>query len=101
MNYSSRVNSVPARFIRPTYLMIVKMEKVNMCEIVKQQLLDNIEKLKKTKNVVFVFDSLLTHLFFQLIISFLGMPDPEWDSNTCTMSMINQYYRKKLEERKK
>lgn len=61
-NQSSRMTFVPIGFIHATYLMIVKKENVNMWKIVKQQLLDNSEKLKRTKNTVFRFESLLTHI---------------------------------------
>ena len=44
-----------------------------MCEIVEHQLLENIERLKNTKNVVFRFESLLKNLFFQAVRNFPGM----------------------------
>ena len=53
MNYSSRINYVPVGFIHAAYLMALKKDKVSMCENVKQKLLDNFQRLKRTKNAVF------------------------------------------------
>ena len=66
LNYSSRVNFVPSGFINVAYLMVSKKEKFNLCEIMKQKLLDNMDRLKKTMNVVFRFESLMIHLFFKV-----------------------------------
>ena len=70
MNYSSRLNYVPTRFIHATYMMIVEREKFNMRQILRHQLLDNIDRIKKTKNASFRFKSLLKHFFFQVVRNF-------------------------------
>ena len=70
--------------------MAVEKLKVNMCKIFRVQLLDNIAKLKKSKNVVFRFESLLTYLFFQETKKFLKMTS--WDSNEYTMKIFTQCY---------
>ena len=75
LNHYSRLYLVPARFLHVAYLMKVEKKNVNMCEIVRLELLDNIEKLKKTKSVVFRFEFLLIHMFFQVIREFPGLPD--------------------------
>ena len=67
LNHNSRVNFMPSGFLDTNYLMAIEKKKVNMCEIVSLQLLDNIEKLKKSKKVVSRFESLLTYLFFEAI----------------------------------
>ena len=61
-NSSSRVESVPANFIHTAYV-AVHGEEVNLCEIVRTQLLDNIAKVKASKRTIFKFGSLLTHIF--------------------------------------
>lgn len=94
-NHGSRVNSVPTRFFRVASVMVVERRKVNLCEIIKLQLLDNNAKLKKTKNEVFRFESLLTHLFFYATKKFPGMRN--WEINKCTMKLVTQCYREKLE----
>ena len=94
MNHSSRLNSIPTRFIHVAYLMTKKRENVNICEIVRHQLLDNIEKLKKIMSVVFRFEALLTHLFFQVVRQFTSIPNREWENNQYTMNLVTYYYRK-------
>lgn len=95
INHSSRLNSVPTRFLSVTYLMKTKKEKVNMYEIMRHQLLDNIEKLKKPRSVVLRFESLLIHLFFQVIRKFPSIPDGEWNNNNqCTMNLVTYHYKR-------
>ena len=66
----SRVNCVLARFLHTTYVMVLERSKINLCDIFRVQLLDNVAKIKKKKSVVFRFESLLTHLLiFYLQIS--------------------------------
>lgn len=40
MNYSFRVNSIPIELINTTYIMTTRREKVNMCEILRQHLVE-------------------------------------------------------------
>lgn len=76
--------------------MTIERRKVNLCEIVKSQLLDNIVKLKKTKNEVFRFESLLTHLFFYETKKFPRMKNSE--SSEYAMKLVTPCYREKLEK---
>ena len=66
-----------------------------MCEIVTKQPLDNIAKLKKTKNAVFNFESLLTQLFFYETNIFPRMTS--WESDECSMKLVTECYRARLE----
>ena len=50
LNHGSRVNLVPIGFIHTTYVMVVERRKVNLCDIVRVHLLDNIVKIKKAKS---------------------------------------------------
>lgn len=93
LNHGSRINYVQSRFIHTTYVMVVKRRKVNLCDIVKVQLSDNIAKIKKTKSAVFICESLLTHLFFYTTKKFPGVVI--WDSNECAMKFVTQSYRSK------
>ena len=62
-------------------------------------MLDNIEKLKKTRSVVFKFESLRIHLFFLVMMQFPGMTNREWNNkNWCTMSLVTHHYRRQREE---
>ena len=45
MNYNPRLNSMLAIFIHATYLMTIKKEKVNMCETLTQELVNNIDRI--------------------------------------------------------
>ena len=46
-NHGSRIDSIPIGFVHATYL-DVRGEEVNMCDIVRTQLLDNISRIKKS-----------------------------------------------------
>lgn len=56
-------------------------------------MLDNIEKIKKTKNAVFRFESLLTHMFFYATRKFPGLII--WDNSKCVMKLVIQCYMSK------
>ena len=58
MNYNSRLNFVHVGFIHVAYVMNVEKEKVNMCEIFKHQLIDNIDRIMKGKYTPFIFESI-------------------------------------------
>lgn len=81
-NHGSRIDSIPAGFLHVAQL-VVKGEEVNMCDIVKTQLLENISRTKKSRSVVVKFESLLTHIFFYATKKFLGITF--WNENECTM----------------
>ena len=51
--------------------------------------------IKKTKNAIFRFESLLTHIFFYATRKFPGLIS--WDGKECAMKMVNQCYKSKLE----
>lgn len=95
LNHSSRVNLVLVGFMHVAYVMVIEIRKVNMCEIVRIYLLDNIAKIKKTKNVVFRFESLLTNILFCATNKFPKMKN--WDNDDSTMNMLTQYYKVRLE----
>ena len=92
-NHGSRIDSVLTRFLRASYLMVVKGKKFNLCDIIQTQLLDNISKIKKSKSIVFKFESLLTHIFFYPAKKFLGISI--WNGSECIMQTITQAYRSK------
>ena len=86
MNHGSRVKFVPAIFLHVSYVMVVDRRKLNLCNSIRFQQLDNIAKIKKMKSTVFRFESLLTHFFFYVTKNFFGVIN--WDSGECTMKMI-------------
>ena len=73
--------------------MTVERRKVNLCDISRVQLLDNIAKIKKIKSAIFRFESLLTHLFFYFTKKPLGVIS--WDSSECAMNIVTQSYKSK------
>ena len=89
LNHGSRVDSVLEGFIHTSYF-VLRGKEVNLCDIVRTQLLDNISKIKKTKSMVFTLESLLMHIFFYATKIFLGISN--WDGNECTMQIINPAY---------
>ena len=54
-NHGSRIDLVPIAFLHAAYVMVTQRKKVNLCEIIATQLLDNIANVKKTKSEVFRF----------------------------------------------
>ena len=83
--HGSRIDSISIGFLHASYL-AVRGEEVNMCDIVRTQLLDNISRIKKSRNVVFRFESLITHIFFYAIKKFPAII--VWNENECTMQQI-------------
>lgn len=98
MNSSSREDEVSAGFINAVYKMCVDKVEVNLCEILKQQLFDNLERIKKNKYASFRFGSLITYLFFQILKRFSNMPQSKWKSDKCKMELMSRYYRKTSED---
>ena len=94
-NHGSRIDLVPIGILHAAYVMAVKGENVNLCDIIQKYLLDNISKIKKSKSIVFRFESLLTHIFFYATNQFSGISN--WDGSECIMKIITQLYRSKLE----
>ena len=88
---SSKIEELSARFIYTTYKMCVKKEKVNLSDILRMQLLEKLEKIKRTKNGVFRFQSLINHIFFHVLKRFpyLSIIDI-MSSNRCTMEKITE-----------
>ena len=76
-------------FIYATYKICVEKEQVNLSEILRVQLLKNLEKIKRTKNGVFIFQSLINHIFFHVLkrFPFLSVIDI-MSSERCTMDKI-------------
>ena len=74
---------------------VVHGEEVNLREIVRTQLLDNIAKMKASRRTIFKFGSLLTQIFFYMARIFPRVSD--WDGNECTMQIFTRAYRGKLE----
>lgn len=49
---SSKIDELLAKFIYAAYKICVEKEKVNLSEILRMRLLENLEKIKRTKNLV-------------------------------------------------
>ena len=67
---SSKRDKLSAGFIYAAYKICVEKEQVNLSEIIRMQLLKNLEKIKRTKNGVFRFQSLINHIFFHVLKRF-------------------------------
>ena len=81
-NHGSRVDLVLVGFIHELYL-VVNVEEVKLCDIVRTQFLDNISKMKASKRIVFRFGLLLTHIFFYVAKKFPSIS--HWEGNECMM----------------
>ena len=68
-------------FIHATYMMCVEKAKVNLCEILRAQLVENLERIKKIRNNQFKFQSLINYMFFHLIKRFPFMTIVEINNN--------------------
>ena len=88
-NHGSRIDSIPTGFLHATYL-AVRGEGVNMCDIIRTQLLDNISRIKKSRSEIFRFESLLTHIFFYATKKFPGITN--WNESECAMQTITCTY---------
>lgn len=88
LKHGSRVKFLVSRFLHTTYVMVIERRKVNLYDIFRVELFDNIAKIKKTKSALFRFESLLTHLLFYVTRKFLGVIN--CDISECAMKMITQ-----------
>ena len=52
---SSKIDKLSVRFIYVAYKICIKKEQVNLSEILRMQLLENLEKIKRIENDVFIF----------------------------------------------
>ena len=53
--------------------MCIDEVEVNLCEIIRQQLVENLERTKKNKYETFRFGSLITYPFFHVMKRFPNM----------------------------
>lgn len=93
---NSREDDMATGMIHVAYLMCVDKIQVDMCEILRIQLFENLEKIKKTKNSQFRFSSLITYMFFDLIRRFPFTIGDDWNDGKTTMERINQVYMRHL-----
>jgi hypothetical protein len=97
---SSKIDELSARFILVAYKLCVEREQVNLSEILRIQLLENLEKIKKTKNYVFRFQSLINHLFFHVLRRFPFLSVTKiMSSDKCTMEKITGIWRSHPEDK--
>lgn len=94
---SSKIDELLVGFIYETYKICVEKEQVNLSEILRMQLLENLEKIKRTKNGVFTFQSLINHILFHVLKRFpyLSVIDI-MSSEICTMEKIIDVCRRHL-----
>lgn len=64
---SSKIDELSAKFIYVAYKICVEKEKVNLSKILRMKLIENLEKIKRTKNGVFRFYSLINYIFFHVL----------------------------------
>ena len=65
-NHGSRLAQFPARFLHAAYVMVMKGEKVNLCDIIQMHLLDNIAKLRYFSNLLSTFSVMETQEVFNI-----------------------------------
>ena len=97
---SSKIDELLTKFIYTTYKICVEKEQVNLSEIIRMQLLENLEKIKRTKNGVFRFQSLINQIFFHVlkIFPYLSVIDI-MSSDICTMEKIVQVCRRHIADK--
>lgn len=96
---SSRIDELSARFIHASYNIVVEKEQVNLCDILQTQLIENLERLRRTKNNVFIFESLLCHIFFHVLRKFPFLSDYDMmNTDKCTMEKIIDVWKKHFED---
>lgn len=91
----SKIDELSTKFIYATYKICVEKEQVNLSEILRMQLLEKLEKIKRTKNGVFRFQSLINHIFFHVlkIFPYLLVIDI-MSGDRCTMEKITKVCRR-------
>lgn len=62
--YSSRMNSIPATTIHTTYWMVKENVDYDLAEVLRSQLMANLEFVEKDKKLRFKFSYLILGLFF-------------------------------------
>ena len=92
---SSKIDELSTRFICAAYKMCVEKEQVNLNEILRMQLLENLENIKRIKNGVLIFQSFINHIFFYVMKRFpyLSIIDI-MSSDRCTMENITKVCRR-------
>ena len=92
---SSKIDELLAGLIYAAYKICIEKEQVNLTEILRMQLLENLEKIKRTKNSVFRFQSLINHIFFHVLKRFPYLLVTNiMSSDICTMEKITKVCRK-------
>ena len=83
---NSKIDELLVGFIYTAYKICVEKEQVNLSEILRVQLLENLEKIKRTKNGIFKFQSPINHIFFHVlkIFPYFSIIDI-MSSGRCTM----------------
>lgn len=92
---SSKIDELLAGYIYVAYKICVEKKQVNLSEILRMQLLENLEKIKRTKSVVFRFQSLINHILFHVlqIFPYLSVTEIK-SSDRCTMEKITDVCRR-------
>ena len=86
---SSKSDEFSTSFIYAAYKIYIEKEQVQLSEILRVQLLENLEKIRRTKNGVFRFQSLINHIFFHILKRFPFLLITEIIKNErCTMDKI-------------
>ena len=68
---------------------------MDLSEILRMQLLENLEKIKRTKNGVFRFQSLINHIFFYVLKRFpYLLVTYIMRSDRCTIEKIIEVWRR-------
>lgn len=96
----SKTDELLADFIHAAYKICVEKEQVNLSEIMRIQLVENLEKIKKTKNSVFRFQSLINHVFFHVLKRFPFLSVAKiMSTDKCTMEKVTDVWRRHHEDK--
>lgn len=92
---SSKIDELLVGFICATYKICVEKKQVNLSEILRMQLLENLKKIKRKKSGVFRFQSFINHIFFHALKRFpYLLVRYIMSSDKCTMEKIMEVCRR-------
>ena len=80
---NSREDDMAVGLVHAAYLMCVEKKKIDLCEILRIQLFENLDRIKKVKNTQFRFSSLITYIFFHIYRRFPFTTD--WSDGKTTI----------------
>jgi len=89
--HPSRENSVSGMTIYVAYQMLKENVDYDLCELLQNQLIKNLNKLKKDKKNTFKYGTLVVCLFFYFMNEVLGIKGVHWTNDKPVAMHIRNY----------